>query len=214
MRRAKIPRTTASRLPIYLRTLSDLANKEVEIISSYDLAELVGGNPARLRKDLSYLGELGTRGVGYNISHLIYRINKSLGLTKRWSVAIVGMGRVGTALVHYPGFKISSFEIAALFDRNPRKVGKELGGLTIHHINDLTKEFSKVGGIDIGIITTPPSAAQEVADKLIEAGVKALMNFAPARIDVPSHVLKRQTDVLLDLQILSFYLAAKAKKAS
>lgn len=209
MRKSKIPQTTISRLPVYLRVLSELANKKAYNISSYELAELVGGNPARLRKDLSYLGEFGTRGVGYDVEHLIYHISKSLGLTKAWSVAIVGIGRMGTALEKYWGFKISSFKVIGLFDKDPKKIGKKVNDLTVLDIEEIEEEAKRIGKIDIGIITTPASAAQEAVDKLVKAGVKAILNYAPVSIEVPEGVLKSQVDILLDLQILSFHLAAQ-----
>ncbi|MEW6188645.1 MAG: redox-sensing transcriptional repressor Rex [Actinomycetota bacterium] len=211
MKRKKIPQTTIARLPLYLRHLLKLARKGVRIISSYELAEHVGTNAAQLRKDLSYLGEFGTRGVGYDVGELIRQISKCLGLTREWKVAIVGMGKLGPALLGYKGFEQEGFKIVAIFDKNPKKIGKKMGNLVVSDVTNLKEVIEKVGGVDIGIITTPASAAQKVADQLIEAGIRAILNFAPVTLEVPSHVFLRQVDLSTELQILSYYLTRPFK---
>lgn len=204
MKRERIPKATIARLPLYLRSLSELAEKGVPVVSSYELAELAGGNAAQLRKDLSYFGEFGTRGVGYDVNHLLYQISKFLGLTRDRNVAIVGMGKLGPALLGYWGFKEKGFKIVSVFDNDMRKIGKKIDGLEIQDVDFLEREV-KDKNIDIGIITTPALAAQHIANKLVAAGVKAILNFAPVTIVVPPEVILRQVDLAVELQILSFH---------
>lgn len=184
-----------------------LANKGEQIVSSEGLAQLAGTNAAQLRKDLSYLGEFGTRGVGYEVDQLINEVSKWLGLLRDRTVVIVGLGRLGGALVGYQGFSQKGFKIVGAFDRDPAIIGKAVDGLVVRPINDL-KEFaeSMPGGIDIGIIATQAPSAQGVANKMVEAGVRAIINFAPITIDVPDGVVLRQVDLSVELQILSYYL--------
>jgi redox-sensing transcriptional repressor len=204
LKREKIPKATIARLPLYLRSLSELAEKGVPVVSSYELAELAGGNAAQLRKDLSYFGEFGTRGVGYDVGHLLYQISKFLGLTRERNAAIVGMGKLGPALLAYRGFGEKGFKIVAVFDNDIRKIGKMIDGLEILDIDSVEQEV-KEKRIEIGIITTPASAAQLTANKLVAAGVKAILNFAPVTVVVPSDVVLRQVDLAVELQILSFH---------
>jgi redox-sensing transcriptional repressor len=211
MKRAKLPQTTIARLPIYLRSLVHLAKRGVQIISSEGLAQLAGTNAAQLRKDLSYLGEFGTRGVGYSVDQLINEISKWLGLIRDRTVAVVGIGRLGSALVGYHGFTEKGFKIVAVFDRDSKKVGTKIGGLTIEHIANLNKVVKRNGSIDIGIIATPASSAQAVADKLVQAGVKAILNFAPTHVEAPPEITVRQVDLAVELQILSYHLQKREK---
>lgn len=211
MKRKKISIATISRLPIYLRCLSDLARKGTNVISSYELAEMAGTNAAQLRKDLSYFGEFGTRGVGYEVSSLSYQITKYLGLTEKRKLIIVGTGKLGSALFRYRGFAEKNFEVVGVFDKDPKKIGRKKDGLVIKDVEMLEDEVKKLGCVDIGIITTPASAAQKVADRLVAAGVKAILNFAPITLSVPSDVSLRQVDLAVELQILSFYRAFSAK---
>lgn len=204
MKRERIPKATVARLPLYLRSLSELAEKGVPVVSSYELAELAGGNAAQLRKDLSYFGEFGTRGVGYDVNHLLYQISKFLGLTRERNVAIVGMGKLGPALLAYRGFREKGFKVVAVFDNDMRKIGKKIDGLEIQDVDFLEREV-KDKNIDIGIITTPALAAQHIVNKLMAAGVKAILNFAPATIIVPPEIILRQVDLAVELQILSFH---------
>lgn len=206
-KKTKLPQATISRLPVYLRSLVILANKGEQIISSDGLAQLAGTNAAQLRKDLSYLGEFGTRGVGYEVDQLINEISKWLGLLRDRKVVIVGLGRLGGALVGYQGFSQKGFKIVGAFDRDPAKVGDIVDGQTIHHINELEEYVKNVsGGVDIGIIATQAPSAQGVANRMVNAGVKAIINFAPITIDVPDGVVLRQVDLSVELQILSYYL--------
>jgi redox-sensing transcriptional repressor len=201
-----IPEATVSRLPVYLRALLDLAESRPETkVSSEELARLAGVNAAKVRKDLSYLGSYGTRGVGYDIEYLLYQITRELGLTQDWPAALVGAGNLGRALASYKGFSERGFRIAALFDIDESVVGEEIAGIHVRHLDDL-KEVVTDDGICIGIITTPPIAAQEVAERLVDAGVRSILNFAPAVVNVPPDVNVRKVDLSIELQILSFHL--------
>lgn len=205
MRNRPIPEATVSRLPIYLRALLDLAEGRGETnVSSEELASLAGVNAAKVRKDLSYLGSYGTRGVGYDIEYLLYQITRELGLTQDWPAAIVGVGNLGRALASYKGFSERGFRISALFDVDEGIVGTEVGGLPIRHLDEL-KDVVADEGITIGIIATPPASAQEVAERLVDAGIKSILNFAPAVVAVTPDVNVRKVDLSIELQILSFY---------
>jgi redox-sensing transcriptional repressor len=205
MRNRPIPEATVARLPIYLRALLDLAEGRGETnVSSEELASLAGVNAAKVRKDLSYLGSYGTRGVGYDIEYLLYQITRELGLTQDWPAAIVGVGNLGRALASYKGFSERGFRISALFDVDDNVVGTEVGGLEVKHLDDL-KDTVVSDGITIGIIATPPVSAQEVAERLVDAGIKSILNFAPAVVAVTPDVNVRKVDLSIELQILSFY---------
>ncbi|HJR45487.1 MAG TPA: redox-sensing transcriptional repressor Rex [Actinomycetota bacterium] len=205
MRNRPIPEATVARLPIYLRALLEVAEGRGELtVSSEELANMAGVNAAKVRKDLSYLGSYGTRGVGYDVEYLLYQITRELGLTQDWPAAIIGVGNLGRALASYKGFSERGFRIAAIFDVDEAVIGTEIGGLPIRHLDEL-KEAVVDEGISIGIIATPPSAAQEVAEKLVDAGVKSILNFAPAVVNVPPDVSVRKVDLSIELQILSFY---------
>ncbi len=184
-----------------------LTGKGEQIISSEGLAQHAGTNAAQLRKDLSYLGEFGTRGVGYDVDQLINEISKWLGLLRDRTVVIVGLGRLGGALVGYQGFSQKGFKVVGAFDRDPAIVGTIVDGLNVSHINDLESIVKGIqGGVDIGIIATQAPSAQGVANRMVDAGVKAIINFAPVTIDVPAGVVLRQVDLSVELQILSYYL--------
>ena len=193
-----------ARLPLYYRALLETAEREVPTVSSERLAELAGVNAAKVRKDLSYLGSYGTRGVGYDVEFLLHEISRELGLTQDWPVVIVGVGNLGQALANYRGFGARGFQVVALVDADPGKVGTPLGGLTVESLEALPRLVSSLQ-IAIGIIATPAAAAQEVADLLVEAGVGSVLNFAPAVVSVPAGVSLRKVDLAIELQILSFY---------
>jgi redox-sensing transcriptional repressor len=199
-----IPEATVARLPIYLRSLLEVAEVKTTTISSERLADLAGVNAAKVRKDLSYLGSYGTRGVGYDVEYLLYQISRQLGLNQDWPVVIVGVGNLGHALANYRGFAARGFRVVALFDADPGKVGERIGELEIRAMEDLSRVVREEG-VAIGVLTTPPQVAQEVADRLVEAGVTAVLNFAPTVITVPAHVSLRKVDLSIELQILSFY---------
>ena len=205
MRNRPIPEATVARLPMYLRSLLDLAeSRGVMTVSSEDLARLAGVNAAKVRKDLSYLGSYGTRGVGYDVEYLLYQITRELGLTQDWPTAMIGIGNLGRALASYKGFAERGFRITALFDTDDNVIGEEVGGVIVRHIDEL-KEAVAEEGLCIGIISTPPSGAQEVAEKLVDAGIKSILNFAPSHVNVPPDINVRKVDLSVELQILSFY---------
>ena len=203
-RTRRIPEATVARLPVYLRSLAELIDEKIPTVSSEQLAEMAGVNAAKVRKDLSYLGSYGTRGVGYEVEYLAFQMSRELGLTHDWPVTIVGAGNLGQALANYGGFSERGFPVAALIETDPSKVGEVVHGVTIHHIDDLPALAADLG-IAIGIIATPASAAQEVADRLAEAGIGSILNFAPSVISVPEGASLRKVDLALELQILSFY---------
>lgn len=200
----RIPEATVARLPVYLRSLLEVAEAKITTISSERLAEMAGVNAAKVRKDLSYLGSYGTRGVGYDVEYLLFQMSRELGLTQDWPVVIVGLGNLGQALANYGGFGQRGFPVAALVDADRSKVGMKVAGIAVRHIDDLPDIAAEVG-VAIGIIATPAAAAQDVADRLVEAGVGSVLNFAPAVISVPEQVSVRKVDLAVELQILSFY---------
>jgi redox-sensing transcriptional repressor len=204
----KIPEATVARLPIYLRSLLEAAGDGLPTISSERLAELSGFNAAKVRKDLSYLGSYGTRGVGYDVEYLQFQMSRELGLTKDWHVVIAGVGNLGHALANYGGFTDRGFPVAALVDADPRVVGTRINGITVRHIDDLP-DIAAEHRIAIGIIATPAGAAQDVADRMIAAGVSSILNFAPTIVAVPADVSLRKVDLAVELQILSFYQQRK-----
>jgi redox-sensing transcriptional repressor len=205
MRNRPIPEATVARLPVYLRALLDLAEgRQALTVSSDELARMAGVNAAKVRKDLSYLGSYGTRGVGYDTEYLLYQITRELGLTQDWPAAIAGVGNLGRALASFKGFSERGFRISALFDVDEDVVGMRVAGIVVRHLDEL-KEAVAEEGICIGIITTPAFAAQEVADRFVDAGVKSILNFAPAVVVVPPDVSIRKVDLSIELQILSFY---------
>jgi redox-sensing transcriptional repressor len=193
-----------ARLPVYLRSLLEVAEGPASTISSERLAELAGVNAAKVRKDLSYLGSYGTRGVGYDVEYLLFQMSRELGLTQDWPVVIVGVGNLGHALADYRGFGDRGFPVRALVDADPAKVGERVGDLVIESIEDLPAVVDRLGAA-IGLIATPAAAAQEVADELVAAGVRSILNFAPAVVTVPPDVSLRKVDLAVELQILSFY---------
>jgi redox-sensing transcriptional repressor len=212
-RRRRIPEATVARLPVYLRSLLEVADEKVVTISSERLAEMAGVNAAKVRKDLSYLGSYGTRGVGYDVEYLLFQISRELGLTQDWPVVIVGIGNLGHALANYRGFVARGFRVVALVDADERKVGERIGDLAVRSVDDLPA-IAEEHGIAIGIIATPAAAAQEVADRLVAAGVGAILNFAPAVLNVPESVALRKVDLSIELQILAFYQQRQAGHAS
>ncbi len=212
MRDRGIPEATVARLPVYLRALVGLAETGTETVSSDALACASGVNSAKVRKDLSHLGSYGTRGVGYDVQYLVHQISRELGLTQDWAVVIVGVGNLGHALANYAGFAERGFRIVALIDADRRRVGEQLGGLQVRHLDELDA-IVREHGVSIGVIATPAQAAQEVADRLVAAGVTSILNFAPVVLSVPSGVDLRKVDLSIELQILSFHEQRKAAVA-
>jgi redox-sensing transcriptional repressor len=199
-----VPEATVARLPVYLRSLVELTESRVATVSSERLAELAGVNAAKVRKDLSHLGSYGTRGVGYDVEYLLYQVSRQLGLTQDWPVVIVGVGNLGHALANYRGFGDRGFPVAALVDADARRVGERVAGIEVRHIDDLPDIVAE-HGVAIGVVSTPAGAAQEVVDRLVAAGIRSILNFAPALVSVPKDVQVRKVDLAVELQILSFY---------
>ncbi|MCG7428889.1 redox-sensing transcriptional repressor Rex [Dermacoccus nishinomiyaensis] len=199
--RREIPDATVNRLPVYLRVLNERAAMGQERISSEALAEQAGVSSAKLRKDLSALGSYGVRGVGYDIVTLADHVAGALGLEREWSVAIVGMGNLGRALATYGGIGVKGFDIKWLIDDDPRVVGTDVGGRVVVPFEALRPEPGE--GV-IGIIATPATAAQQVAGRLVVAGVRSILNFAPTVLTVPADVQVRGVDMAGELQILAF----------
>jgi redox-sensing transcriptional repressor len=207
--RAGIPDATVARLPVYLRALGLLADDGVSTVSSEELAAAAGVNSAKLRKDLSYLGSYGTRGVGYDVEYLVYQVSRELGLTHDWPVVIVGLGHLGTALANYGGFVSRGFAIRALVDADPAIVGSRIAGVTVTPLADL-ETVVRDRGIAIGVVATPAPAAQDVCDRLVAAGVSSILNFAPTVLAAPDDVEVRKVDLSIELQILAFHEQRKA----
>ncbi len=202
--RQGIPEATVARLPIYLRALGTLGDEGVATVSSEALAAAAGVNSAKLRKDLSYLGSYGTRGVGYDVDYLVYQVSRELGLTQDWPVVIVGLGHLGHALANYGGFTSRGFAIRALVDNDPAIIGTEVGALVVQPLDRLEQVVQSLG-VAIGVITTPATVAQEVCDRLVAAGVSSVLNFAPSVLVTPEHVEVRKVDMSIELQILAFH---------
>ena len=197
---------TVRRLSVYTRCLQQLEEDGVKTVSSQELAERFNLNSAQVRKDLAYFGEFGVRGIGYYVAGLKAELQKILGLDREWSVALVGFGNLGSALFHYKGFARQGFRIAAVFDADPAKIGRDVGGAPVLPSADLARDV-KARGIQIAIVAVPPEAAQAVTDQLADAGIKAILNFAPSRLRSPRDTRLKHVDLSIELETLSFYLA-------
>lgn len=202
--RRRVPDATVARLPVYLRILGDLADRDAVSVSSEELAEQAGVNAAKVRKDLSYLGTYGTRGVGYDVDQLTIEMRAVLGLTEEWGIVIVGAGNLGQALAGYQGFEARGYRVVGVVDVDPQRIGRELGGCTVAPLDDLAQIVAD-HGVAIGVIATPPTAAAEVADRLVAAGITSILNFAPIELNVPAGVSVRKVDLAVELQILSYH---------
>jgi redox-sensing transcriptional repressor len=200
---------TVRRLSIYLRCLAQLDEDGVKTISSQELAERFHVNSAQVRKDLAYFGEFGIRGIGYYVGNLRAELQRLLGLDREWRVVLVGFGNLGSALFHYKGFARQGFRIAAIVDDDPTKAGRSVDGLAILPSSELPRVV-KQQGLQIAVIAVPAEAAQAVADRLVAAGVRAILNFAPARLKVPKDVRLQNVDLSIELENLSFHLAQGA----
>src|SRR5262245_4782726 len=202
----RIPEMTVRRLSVYTRCLLQLEEDGVKTISSQELAERFNLNSAQVRKDLAYFGEFGVRGIGYYVSGLKAELQKILGLDREWPVALIGFGNLGSALFHYKGFVRQGFRIAAVFDDDPAKSGREVEGAPVLPLPDLPRE-AKARNLQIAILAVPADAAQSVAEKLAAAGIKAILNFAPSRLRTPRELRLKNVDLSIELETLSFYLA-------
>ena len=202
----KIPEATVMRLSIYSRQLHYLKDAGVETVSSEEIADSVGVSSAQVRKDLAYFGEFGTRGVGYKVEELLGHLTKILGLDQQWNIAIIGAGKLGSALALYQGFRERGFAIKAILDIDKQKVGEKLADVAIESLDVLETRVEE-HNINIGIITVPAIAAQDVTDRLVSSGVNAILNFSPRVLRVPSDIILRNVDLSVNLKVLSFNLS-------
>ena len=205
--RPEISSSTVRRLSTYYRVLRELGGENARVASSRLLAERSGVTPAQVRKDLSYFGNFGKRGLGYDIRHLMREIRTILGLDRRWRVGLVGAGNVGSALFSYGPFRQQGFDIVAIFDSEPGKIGRQWSGVPISAMESFAEVARRVP-MDIVVLATPAAAAQEVADRVVAAGVKAILNFAPRQVFVPAGITLRNVDVSIEIETLSFALNA------
>lgn len=203
----KIPLPTVNRLSLYLKCFSELASNGVEYASSDQVAQSIGLNPAQVRKDLAYFGKFGRRGFGYHVEQLKEHISKILGTHRQWRLAVVGTGNLGRALLMYPGFQARGFKIIAGFDVDPAKVGWELDGVRIYHLDELEKVIKKEK-VDIVVITTPKDSLDPVMARIRETGIKGVLNFAGKHIK-DENIIVRNVDVALELEQLTFFLTNK-----
>jgi redox-sensing transcriptional repressor len=201
----KIPDIIIGRLPVYLRALQRMAEKGLKNTSSQELGEQVGISAAQIRKDISQFGEFGKQGTGYSIPFLLEKLREILKVNRIWDVAIVGAGDMGHALANYQGFTNRGFRVAAIFDNDKAKVGQRIGEFVIEDSEKMVERIKR-SGIKIAMITVPASAAQEVADKLVQAGVRAILNYAPITLNVPNHVKVQYIDPSTHLQRMTYYL--------
>ena len=209
--KGQVPAATVARLPVYLRSLADLPPRQTTC-SSEQLAAIAGVNSAQVRKDLSYLGSHGVRGVGYGVEELRDELRQALGLNQGYAVAIAGAGNLGSALSDYRGFHLWGFEVVGVFDVDPSKIGRVIGGHRVRPMEDLEKIVAE-RNVAIGIVATPAPAAQDVADRFVAAGLRSILNFAPTVLQVPDEVWVRRVDLSSELQILTFHLQREAESA-
>jgi redox-sensing transcriptional repressor len=207
---ARIPEMTVRRLSVYSRCLAQLEEDGVKTVSSQELATRFHLNSAQVRKDLAYFGEFGIRGIGYDTATLRAEIQQILGLDREWPVVLVGFGHLGSALFRYRGFARQGFRIAAVVDDDPAKAGRPVDGLAIQPLAELPR-IVRTAGVQIAIVAVPAEAAQGVADRLVAAGVRAILNFAPTRVRVPRDVRLQNVDLSIELENLSFHLAQGAR---
>lgn len=203
-----VPDIVVGRLPLYLRVLNRLLAQGQEVTSSQELGEELGISSAQIRKDLSHFGEFGKQGTGYHISFLIEQLQRILNLEEEWTVALVGIGDLGRALVGYAGFQPRGFRITQIFDVSPAKIGQDVGGITIQPFGDLP-QVVRQAEIKVAMVAVPAPSAQEVTDALVNAGVKAILNYAPTKLRTPEHVHVQDIDPVVHLQHMTFYLSEK-----
>jgi redox-sensing transcriptional repressor len=203
---SKIPDIVIGRLPIYLRALTHVADGGKQVTSSHEMGEHLGISPAQIRKDLSNFGEFGKQGSGYNIEYLREQLQHILGVTQEWAVALIGAGAVGKAIVHYDGFHGSGFRISAVFDNDPDKIGCRIAQLEVISTERMSSIVQQLG-ITIAMLAVPAEHAQGVTEKLVEAGVEAILNYAPVNLIVPPYVHVQHIDPVVGLQHMTYYLA-------
>jgi redox-sensing transcriptional repressor len=203
---SNIPDIVIGRLPVYLRALTRLAQEGHEVTSSHELGQRLGISSAQIRKDLSHFGGFGKQGTGYQISYLIEQLKQVLKVDREWPVALVGAGDLGRALAHYKGFQDRGFRITCVFDSAPTKIGTQIGDYTIHSTDDLERIIQE-NNIKIAMIAIPAENAQQLADRLIQAGVRAILNYAPINLNVPNNVYVQYIDPVVGMQRMTYYLS-------
>ncbi len=201
----EVPEVVVMRLPQYIRVLSSLLENSTGIVNSQQLGQMLQVTPAQIRKDLSYFGRFGKQGRGYSVGHLLSELKEIMGLDKRWNVGLVGVGRLGRAILSYPGFAPEGFQIVAAFDSNTEIVGSKIGNLRVQPIDELNETVAALN-INIGVVAVPGQHAQEVMNRLVECGVRAILNYAPMSPQAQDGVKIRNIDPVLSLQTLTFYL--------
>lgn len=201
----KIPDIIIGRLPVYLRALQRMADSGLKTTSSQELGELVGVSAAQIRKDISQFGEFGKQGTGYSITYLLDKLREILKVGRIWDVALIGAGDMGHALAHYQGFSNRGFKVVMVFDNDKNKIGQSVGAFVIEDTANLVEKI-KSAGIKIAMLTVPAAAAQSIADKLVQAGVKAILNYAPVSINVPQNIKVQYIDPSTHLQRMTYYL--------
>ncbi len=201
----EIPEVVINRLPIYARALAALADQGEMVVSSQALGQALDVTPAQIRKDLSYFGRFGKQGRGYNVPGLLAKLREILGLDRQWHVCVVGVGRLGQAIVEYGGFGPQGFQIVAAFDADPQMVGRKVGGISVRAAGELD-DFLRGNRVDIGVVAVPAAVAQQVVDQLVEAGIRAILNYAPMTPHVPADVSIRHIDPVIAMQSMTFYI--------
>ena len=201
----EVPEVVVLRLPLYVRALNQLRDGGTDVVSSQQLGSLWQMTPAQIRKDLSYFGRFGKQGRGYDVRFLLRELREILGLDREWRACLIGVGRLGHAIINYPGFSPEGFKIVAAFDGDPKQVGTQIGGFTVRPMSDLAETVKEMK-ISIGIVAVPASEAQGVIENLIENNVKGILNYAPVAPQVPMNTVIRNIDPVLSLQSMTFYL--------
>ncbi|MBI4311694.1 MAG: redox-sensing transcriptional repressor Rex [Chloroflexi bacterium] len=203
----EVPEVVVSRLPQYVRALTRLTQQGITVVSSQQLGDLIQMTPAQIRKDLSYFGRFGKQGRGYSVKYLLGELRRILGLDQEWRVGLVGVGRLGRAILSYPGFAPEGFKVVAAFDADPRQVGQMVAGIMVqpmHRLGEVVHEL----GVRIAIVAVPASQAQEVVNRLVACDVRAIVNYAPVSPQAPAHVRVRNIDPVMALQSMTYYLTA------
>jgi redox-sensing transcriptional repressor len=209
-KKIKIPEPTIERLPLYFRCLSEFKKNEVAIVSSEEIAVHTGLKASQFRKDLSYFGEFGIQGLGYPVSHLLDRIAGIMQLNKKHKAALFGVGNLGSALLHYPGFANWGFEFVNVFEIDPKKIGQKFGDLIIEDVKALPKKLN----VSVGVLAVPAEVAQETGRLMVQCGIRAILNFTGVKLTIPDDIVIRNVDLTNELAILVYYMMSTPESAS